>query len=252
MHLAEQITTDIKTAMKAKDNATLSTLRMLLSAMKNKQIDLQHELSEDEVLAVVKSQVKQLKDSLVSFTEAGREDLAEGVKAEVEILEKYLPAEMTDEQITEIVKKTIEETGATSMADMGKVMGASMKAVAGQADGVRVKIIVQQLLAVFALVAIGLTVFPEAAMAAIPMVGEVATEPIARFEFALRTFRVLVLWGGIFSLIILLRGGFEYMTASMRDDLHLGAISKMTNGFIGTVVVAGLFSIATVFLNQMI
>ena len=251
MHLAEQITTDIKTAMKAKDNATLSTLRMLLSAMKNKQIDLKRELSEDEVLAVVKSQVKQLKDSLVSFAEAGREDLAKGVKSEVVILEKYLPAEMTDGQISEIVKKTIEEVGATSLEDMGKVMGASMKAVAGKADGTRVKTIVQQLLAVFALVAIGLTVTAQTALAGIPMMGE-STESVAQFEFALRSFRVLVLWGGIFSLILLLRGGFEYMTASMRDDLHFGAISKMRNGFIGTVVVAGLFSIATVFLNQMI
>ncbi len=251
MSLADQITADMKEAMKAKDSVTLSTLRMLHSAMKNKQIDLRRELTEEDVTSTIKSQVKQLKDSLQSFTDAGREDLAEGVKAELVILEKYLPEELTDEQITEKVKEVIEQTGATSKADMGKVMGASMKAVAGQADGGRVKAIVEQLLAVCVLALAGTVLAPQEALAAIPMMAS-GGETMFWFEHGARIFRVLILWIGIFSLVAIIKGGFQYATASMRDEEHEEAVVKMTHGIIGTVVVLGLFSAATVFLSQIV
>jgi len=251
MSLAEQIASDMKEAMKAKDSATLSTLRMLHSAIKNKRIDLRQELTEEDTAAVIKSQVKQLKDSLQSFEDASREDLAEGVRTELAVLDKYLPEELTDEQIEQKVKEVIEQTGATSKADMGKVMGASMKAVAGLADGGRVKAIVEQLLAVFVLAVVGAVIAPQNAFAGMPpLIG--GSESLVWFENGVRIFRVLILWFGIFSLVALLRGGFEYATASNRDKTHTDAIASMTRGIIGTVVVAGLFSAATVFLNQIV
>lgn len=247
MILLEQITNDMKAAMKAKDSAALSTLRMLKSAIKNKQIDTPQEMTEEEVQAVVKSQVKQLKDSIASFQEGGREEMAEGAKAEVAILEKYLPAQMEDDALESVVKQVIEETGATSKADMGKVMGAAMKAVAGGADGNRVKAIVAKLLPVIALALI----LPAETFAAIPLVEQTQTTvEVEYIEVGLRIFRVVVLWFGLFSLLNIMKGGFEYTTASMRDATHLSAWQKMTQGFIGTVIVAGLFAVATVYLNQ--
>lgn len=251
MTLAEQISADMKSAMKAKNNATLSTLRMLASALKNKQIELLHELSEQEVLAVIRSQVKQLRDSTESFAQGGRQDLVDGVLGEIKVLEAYLPAELSDDQLVEVVKKTIVEVGAASKADMGKVMGGAMKAVAGQADGGRVKAIVEQLLGVLVLVAIGLVVMP-ASVSARSQFGVETAQVMDWAEFALRIFRVLILWSGIFSITSIMKGGFQYMTASMRDSEHDEALAKMTSGFVGTIVVAGLFSIATVFLNQII
>lgn len=249
MALVEQITSDMKEAMKAKNSATLSTLRLLRSAIKNKQIDLQHELSDEEVLAVIKTQVKQLKDSLASFAEGGRTEMAEGVQAELVVLEAYLPAQMPDEELKAIVEKTIADVGATSKADMGKVMGAAMKAVDGGADGNRVKAFVQELLPVITLATIGLLSAPVDALAAIPMLTESTQAQATYIEFGLRAFRVIVLWFGIASIVNILKGGFGYMNSSMRDDFHTEAVRDMTQGIIGTIVVAGLFSIATVYLN---
>ena len=135
MPLSDQITSDMKEAMKAKNNATLSTLRLLRSALKNKQIELQHELSDEEVLSVIKSQVKQLKDAAVSFEEGGRDDLAKSTQVELVVLEAYMPEEMSEEQLTQIVKEVVEQTGATSKADFGKVMPQVMKKGAGKIDG---------------------------------------------------------------------------------------------------------------------
>jgi len=246
MSLSEKIATNMKTAMKAKDSVTLSTLRLLRSAIKNKEIDTQRELTEEEVTAVIKSQVKQLKDSLESFMSAGRDDLAEGVSTELAILEIYLPAQMSDEELETVVTKAVQDSGASGMPDMGKAMGVAMKAVAGGADGNRVKAIVQKLLAML-IVAL---VFPTDALAAIPMID--TNEASAWIEGGLRVFRVLVLWFGVVSVANLLKGGFGYMTSSMRDDGHASAMSLMANGVIGTVVVAGLFSIASVYLNVIV
>ena len=146
MPLSNQIAEDMKVAMKNKDNATLSTLRLLRSALKNKQIDVQHELSEEEVMAVVKSQLKQLQDSLDSFLAAGRQETVSQLKAEMAVLAGYLPAQMSDEALLEAVKVVIQQCGAVTKADMGKVMGLAMKAVQGQADGTRVKKVVETIL----------------------------------------------------------------------------------------------------------
>ncbi|PJA45021.1 hypothetical protein CO174_05435 [Candidatus Uhrbacteria bacterium CG_4_9_14_3_um_filter_50_9] len=248
MTLAEQITQDMKEAMKAKEHATLSTLRLLRSAIKNKQIDVQHELSDEETLAVVKSQAKQLQDSLQSFVDAGRTEMAEGVQVELKVLEGYLPSQMSDEALRAVIEKTIRDVGATSKADMGKVMGASMNAVGGGADGNRVKAIVQELLPVLVLVSAGIfSTVPEVS-AAIPIFAD-AQSQASTIEFGLRAFRVVILWFGIAGVVNMLKGGFEYMVASSRDDLHTAALQKMTHGFLGTIIVAALFSVATIYLN---
>ncbi len=249
MSLAEKITQHMKAAMKAKDSATLSTLRLLLSAMKNKKIDVQHDLSDAEVTVVVKSQVKQLKDSIESFKAGGREDLASSAQTEVVVLEQYLPTQMSDEELERVVKEAVEKSRATSKADMGKVMGAAMAAVAGRADGSRVKEIVGSLLSAFVPVVVGLGLFALDAHAAVPLI-ENFTSNSSYFEFMLRIVRVLILWLGIIAITLILNGGFQYMIASNRDEEHTSALSKMTYGIFATLIIAGLFAFFTLALKE--
>lgn len=246
MSLQEQITADMKAAMKAKDSATLSTLRMLRSAIKNKQIDAPEELTDADVQAIIKSSVKQLKDSAASFQEAGRDEMAADSLAEIEILKKYLPEELSDEALEQIVIDTIAQTGATSKADMGKVMGAAMAAAKGAADGNRVKNFVMKHLPVLALAFL----LPSSTQAAIPMAHEVGFDG-AMMEMGLRLFRVMVLWFGVMALVIMLQGAFEYMTASMRDQIHEEAGAKISKGFLVSIVVLFTFAISTVMLQQL-
>lgn len=248
MSLVEKITDNMKAAMKAKDSATLSTLRLLLSAMKNKKIDVQHELSDAEVQDVVKTQVKQLKDSIEPFKAGGREDLATSVQVEIGVLEQYLPAQMSDEELLSVVKEAVEKSGATSKADMGKVMGVAMAAVAGRADGTRVKDIVGSLLSSFVLVVIGLS-FAQEALAAVSFIETFSTEP-AYFEFILRIVRVLVLWLGVFAIVPILVGGFTYMKASYRDDEHVKALTYITKGMLVSIVIFLVFSFCTIVLQK--
>ncbi len=144
MTLLETINQDFTAAMKERREAELSTLRLLRAALKNRQIELMKELSEDEALSVVKSQIKQLKDALESF--ASREDLAQKARGELAVLEKYLPAQLSDAELEAVVKEAVAASGASGKADMGRAMGAAMKAVSGQADGSRVKAIVETML----------------------------------------------------------------------------------------------------------
>ena len=146
MSLSEQISNDVKDAMRAKEEKILSTLRMLQASLKNKKIDLGKELEEEDVVSVVKKEVKALEDSIISFVAGAREDLAEKTRAEVETLKKYLPAEMSDEKLEVIVKEALSEIGTVTKAEMGKVMGSVMGKVAGLADGKRVKAILEKLL----------------------------------------------------------------------------------------------------------
>lgn len=146
MSLFDTIQTDLKTALKDRDQERLSTLRMLSAALKNKKIELREDLKDDHVLAVIKTQVKQLKDSLVSFEQGERQDLADKAKAELEVLNKYMPEGMASEELEALVKGVIEEVGAAGKGDMGKVMGAVMGKVAGRADGGEVKQMVDKLL----------------------------------------------------------------------------------------------------------
>lgn len=133
-------------ALKDKDTVRLEALRMLLSAIKNEEINKQKELSDEDVQKIVMSQTKQLKDALKDFESGGRDDLIQKTKAELEILKEYLPEQMSDEELEKIVKSVVEKTGASSPSDMGKVMGAVMGEVKGKADGTRVKEAVMKML----------------------------------------------------------------------------------------------------------
>jgi len=146
MALIEIIDSDLKQALKDRDEQRVSTLRMLSAALKNKKIELRSELKDDDVLAVLKTQVKQLKDSLASFEQGGRDDLVTKAKLELKVLQKYMPEAMSSDELEAIVKGVIEETGAAGKQDMGKVMGAVMGKVAGKADGGDVKQMVEKLL----------------------------------------------------------------------------------------------------------
>lgn len=146
MNLKEQLTEAMKTAAKAKDKLKLSTIRMVRSEIKNREIAQQKELNDDEILKLLGTMVKQRKDSISQFKKGGREDLAAKEEQELEILGAYLPEQMTAAEVEEIVKKVIAETGAASKKDMGKVMQAVMSRVAGRADGKEVNRMVSSLL----------------------------------------------------------------------------------------------------------
>lgn len=145
MTILEQLDVDLKEAMKAKNETVLSTLRMARSALKNKQIEAQHDLKDEESLSVIRTMVKQYRDALADFAAAGRQDLVDKQTKEISILEKYLPAAMPEAELETICARVIKEQNAT-VKDMGKVMGLVMKEVDGRADGNTVRAIVQKLL----------------------------------------------------------------------------------------------------------
>jgi uncharacterized protein YqeY len=146
MSLSERLNNDMKQAMKNQDKFKLSVIRMVRSAIKNVEIDQRRELNDNEVLDILNRELKQRKDSLQEFEKAGRDDLAANLKTEISIIAEYLPEQLTEEEIKTIVQMTIDEVGASSKADMGKVMGALMPKVKGRADGKLVNQTVQQLL----------------------------------------------------------------------------------------------------------
>jgi len=147
MSLKTQILDDLKAAMKAGDAARRDTLRMLDSMVKNVEIEKKKRetgLSDEEVQEVVARAIKQRKDAIEQYKSGGRPELAEKENAEVEILSGYMPAQMSEEEVAEEVKKIIAETGAASKAEIGKVMGAAMGRLKGKADGTLVKKIVEE------------------------------------------------------------------------------------------------------------
>lgn len=146
MSLNERLNDDMKQAMRSQDKFRLSVIRMVRSAVKNSEINLKRTLEDNEVLDILQREVKQRKDSLQEFTKAGRDDLAANVQAEINIIHDYLPQQMAEEEIKAVVQQTIQEVGASSKADIGKLMGALMPKVKGRADGRLVNQIVQQLL----------------------------------------------------------------------------------------------------------
>ncbi len=136
MSLREQIIADLTAAMKAKDAARTSTLRMLKAAIVNRQIEKGGELDEEELMKLLRSQAKQRRDSVEQFEKGGRQDLADKELAEIAVIEAYLPQAASQEQIDKAVAAAIAETGATSMKEMGAVMKAVMPRLAGKnADG---------------------------------------------------------------------------------------------------------------------
>ncbi|MCM3566567.1 GatB/YqeY domain-containing protein [Neobacillus mesonae] len=145
MSLLERLNNDMKQAMKNKEKDKLSVIRMIKASLQNEAIKLgTKELSEDQELTVLSRELKQRKDSLHEFDKAGRDDLVEKLRNEISIVELYMPKQLSEEEVAEIVKQTIEEVGAKSKADMGKVMSAVMPKVKGKADGSLVNNFVQQ------------------------------------------------------------------------------------------------------------
>ena len=134
MGLKEQITEDMKAAMRAKDSARLGTIRLLTAAMKQKEVDERIELTDAHVLAIIEKMIKQRKDSIAQFETGGRKDLADNEKAELEVLSAYMPAAMSDAEIQAQVAAAVAETGAAGPQDMGKVMGVLKPKLAGRAD----------------------------------------------------------------------------------------------------------------------
>ena len=132
--LKEKITEDMKTAMRAKDSERLGTIRLLLAALKQKEVDERVELDDAAVIAIVDKMVKQRKDSIAAFTQGGRMDLADKEAAELVVLQAYLPARLSAEEVAAAVKAIVAELGATGPGDMGKVMGAVKAKLAGKAD----------------------------------------------------------------------------------------------------------------------
>ena len=138
MSLQKRIDEDLKDAMRAKDAARLSVLRLLKAALKNATIEkvgAEGELNDPDAVAVIRKQVKQRQDSIESFEKGGRADLAEKEKAEIAVLNNYLPQAMRPEEVAKIVAETIREVSATSRAQMGAVMKALQPKIAGRADG---------------------------------------------------------------------------------------------------------------------
>jgi uncharacterized protein YqeY len=143
MSLKDQITEDMKTAMRAKDSQRLGTIRLLLAALKQKEVDERVELDDAMVVAIVDKLVKQRKDSVAAFTQGGRTDLADKEAAEIKVLEVYLPQRMSADEIATEVKAIVAELGATGPGDMGKVMGAVKTRLAGKADMGQVSVAVK-------------------------------------------------------------------------------------------------------------
>ena len=144
MSLSKQIVTDLTSAMKAQDANRTSTLRMVKAAMMNRQIEKGSELDDDDMQKLLRSLVKQRRDSIEQYEKAARQELVDKEKAEIEVIETYLPQAASQEEIEQAVSTAIVETGASSMKDMGKVMKAAQAALAGKnADGKLVSEIVK-------------------------------------------------------------------------------------------------------------
>ena len=147
MNLNAQIKSDIKDAMRAKDTAKRDTLRNIQVAVKQIEVDERREVTDADMEAILMKYCKQREDAMAQFKDAGRDDLVAKEEAELLIVKAYLPEPMSDEELTTILKEIISTTGASSMKDMGKVMGAAKKAIGSKADGGRINACVKSLLA---------------------------------------------------------------------------------------------------------
>lgn len=135
MSLKEQLLADLKQSMKDKDTIAKSAITLVRAAILQVEKDERRELSEDDIIGVISKQVKQRKDALIDFQKANRQDLIDQTDREIEILNKYLPQQLSEEELKVIVLDAINEVGATSMKDMGKIMGLVMPKIKGRADG---------------------------------------------------------------------------------------------------------------------
>ncbi|MEJ6558768.1 MAG: GatB/YqeY domain-containing protein [Candidatus Thioglobus sp.] len=132
--LKARVTNDMKLAMKAKDKAALKAVRMILGAIKQREVDERIELDDAQVLTVIQKMVKQRKDSISQFKDAGRTDLVDVEEAELVIINNYMPAQLSEEEVSVAVDKAIADSGASSMQDMGKLMGLLKSQLDGKAD----------------------------------------------------------------------------------------------------------------------
>lgn len=146
MSLTERINQDVKQAMKARDKETLKVLRMLKSALQMEQLEHSEPLNEEQEISIIARELKQRKDSLAEFEKAGRQDLVDEVTDEIVVVERYLPKQLSEEEIEVEVRKVMDELNATSKSDFGKVMGKAMANLKGKADGNLVKEVTKNLL----------------------------------------------------------------------------------------------------------
>jgi uncharacterized protein len=147
MSLKEQLNEDMKAAMKGKQTDRLSTIRQLRSAIKNKEIELRHEIDDDTILAVISTLVKQRRESAELYRSNGRPELADKEESELVVLQHYLPAQLSEDELRALVSEVIAATGATSIKDIGKVMPVVMTKTKGSAEGRLVNQVVRELLA---------------------------------------------------------------------------------------------------------
>jgi uncharacterized protein YqeY len=147
MNLNAQIKSDIKDAMRAKDTLKRDTLRNIQAVVKQIEVDERREVTDADMEAILVKYAKQREDAKTQFKNAGREDLVQNEEAELLIIKAYLPEQMSDEELESTIKEIVEKVGATSMKDMGKVMGAAKSAIGSKADGGRINICVKALLA---------------------------------------------------------------------------------------------------------
>lgn len=148
MTLKDRLTSDFKDAMKAKDTVKKETINLARAAIKQVEVDERRELSDAEIVAIIAKQVKMRKDALADFEKAGRTDLEDAYKKEIEVLEIYLPAQLSKDEIMDVVKQTAGDLGITEgKQNMGKLMGPVMAKLKGQADGGLVKDVVTEFLA---------------------------------------------------------------------------------------------------------
>lgn len=147
MSLRETINTDVKNAMKAKETKKRDALRLLTAAFKQIEVDERKELSDDDIIKIIQTQVKRRNDAATQYKDAGRDDLLQIELDEIAFYQPYLPAQLSDEELTSSVQSIIEKVGATTMKDMGKVMGMASKELTGKADGKRINECVKTLLA---------------------------------------------------------------------------------------------------------
>jgi uncharacterized protein YqeY len=138
----DKMKADMKAAMKSKEKEKLGTIRMLLSSLKNAEIDAGGELSEDDIIGVLSTEAKKRREAAQAYRDGDRDELADKEEAELAVVEEYLPKQLSDDEIAELVDEVIAQTGASTKADMGKVMGPMMGKVKGRADGSKVKDIV--------------------------------------------------------------------------------------------------------------
>lgn len=146
MNIKEKLSTDLKDAMRAQEQARKRTIRMALAAIKNAEIDNQGELQESDVLAILQKELKSRFETIEGAEQAGRQDLIDEANAEIAVLKSYLPQELSPQEIEAIVNEVIDDVGASSMREMGQVMQNVMPKVRGRADGKEVNQIVRKLL----------------------------------------------------------------------------------------------------------